>query len=172
MRHIAAPWTKSSRGLHPSGEMVDKHPKSSKSEVPNEVGEQQSKSFGLAPSGKPHEIGARPAPLGIQRARTAGERLTEKAQAKSRAYAWISKFAGCKKVRTVAPHGLRSAADTLYSCANRGHMGIACCTLAQPRILPTLNFPLAERSTASEVDRGHVDWGGGSISRHHLRPQR
>jgi hypothetical protein len=83
--------------------MAVTHPKSSKRESPKDTGADQTDSFGLAPSGKPHEVGARPAPLGIQRARTAGERLTEKAQARARAYAWISKFAGSKKVRTVAP---------------------------------------------------------------------
>ena len=55
---------------------------------------------GAAPSAKPYKLGERPAPLGLKRVKTARRRLNDKAESRSRAFAWICKFAGSNKVRT------------------------------------------------------------------------
>lgn len=60
-----------------------------------------------APSAQPHEIGQRPAPMGLKRPKTAAERLSDKSNSRSRAFGWICKFAGTHKVRASSLSGAR-----------------------------------------------------------------
>ena len=91
-----------------------------------------------APSEQPYVVGERPAPLGLVRPRTAAERLSERSQAKARAYGWICKHAGAGKVRIC--HSTLAHWNTFTSTALR----VTYCHLLHPASI--IHGPVAERS--------------------------